>query len=90
MKYTFPKIDLHCHLDGAISPETMFELAQERHLELPADSPETLRPFIVCDPQCRSVNEYLTKFELPTKVLQDREALIWNCALRRSCIRVRA
>ncbi len=75
MKHTFPKIDLHCHLDGAISPETMFELAQERHLELPADSPETLRPFIVCDPQCRSVNEYLTKFELPTKVLQDREAL---------------
>ncbi len=75
MSYDFPKIDLHCHLDGAISPETMFSLAQERNIALPADSPDALRPYIMCDPDCRSVNEYLTKFELPTRILQDRAAL---------------
>ncbi len=74
-EYTFPKIDLHCHLDGAIAPETMLELGLERKLDLPARTVETLRPFVVCDPDCRSVNEYLTKFALPTMILQDREAL---------------
>ncbi len=74
-KFDFPKFDLHCHLDGAIVPETLFRLANERGIKLPADTVEGLTPFVVCDPDCRSVNEYLTKFELPTKILQDAAAL---------------
>ena len=75
MKYSFPKIDLHLHLDGAIAPCTLFELAKERNIPLPAGSPEELKPFVVVNPDCRSVNEYLEKFDLPTKVLQDEAAL---------------
>ncbi|MEG2234263.1 MAG: adenosine deaminase [Oscillospiraceae bacterium] len=75
MKYDFPKIDLHCHLDGAICAETMFELARERNIPMKAENPKELEPYIMCDPNCTSVNDYLTKFDLPTQILQDRESL---------------
>ncbi len=76
-RYPFPKTELHCHLDGAILPSTLFEMAKERGIELPgnAQSVEELTPYVVYDPTCVSVNTFLEKFELPTTILQDREAL---------------
>lgn len=74
-EFSFPKFDLHCHLDGAIAPATLLRLARERGVKLPADNVEELTPFVVCDPDCRSVNEYLAKFDIPTAVLQDSGAL---------------
>ncbi|MBQ8994887.1 MAG: adenosine deaminase [Oscillospiraceae bacterium] len=76
-RYPFPKTELHCHLDGAILPQTLFELATERGLPLPgnAKNPEELTPFVVYGPDCVSVNTYLERFELPTQILQDKEAL---------------
>ncbi|MEG2083660.1 MAG: adenosine deaminase, partial [Oscillospiraceae bacterium] len=73
--FDFPKIELHLHLDGAIAPSTLFRLANERKIELPAESAEHWVPYVVNDASCRSVNEYLTKFDLPTRVLQDSAAL---------------
>ena len=75
MNFDFPKIDLHLHLDGAISPELMLRLAQARGIDLGADTPEALTPIMTAHDGCDSVNEYLKKFEIPTAVLQDREAL---------------
>ena len=37
-----PKVELHCHLEGAIRPVTAFELARKHHVELPADEPGAL------------------------------------------------
>jgi adenosine deaminase len=37
-----PKVELHCHLEGAIRPETAFELARKHQVELPADEPAAL------------------------------------------------
>ena len=80
-RYPFPKTQLHLHLDGAIVPQTLFELAQERNIPLPgnATTVEELTPFVVYGPDCVSVNTYLERFELPTSILQD-EAALNRCA----------
>ena len=74
-KYRFPKIDLHLHLDGSMLPESAWEMAAERGIALPADTLEAFREFIVVTADCRSVNEYLKRFEMPLQILQDRAAL---------------
>jgi len=74
-RYPFPKIELHCHLDGAMLPETAWELAKERGITLPADNLEDFRSFIIVTADCRSVNEYLKRFEMPLSILQDRASL---------------
>lgn len=74
-KFDFPKIDLHLHLDGAIAPETLLEMGLERGLELPARELEEFTKHVIVSPDCRSVNEYLDKFDLPTLILQDANAL---------------
>lgn len=76
MKYDFPKIDLHLHLDGSMLPDSAWEMAEERGVKMPADNPEDFKKFIVVTADCRDVNEYLEKFELPLQIMQDREAII--------------
>ena len=85
-RYPFPKTQLHCHLDGAILPQTLFELAKERNIPLPgnASTVEELTPYVVYGPDCVSVNTYLERFELPTTILQDQAALD-RCAYELAC-----
>lgn len=54
-----PKIELHLHLDGAVPPETMWRMAQEKGLALPADTLEDFRTWLVRTADCRDVNTYL-------------------------------
>lgn len=42
-----PKVELHVHLEGAIRPATLLELARRNRVELPADSVEGLRRWFV-------------------------------------------
>lgn len=69
-----PKAELHVHLDGSLRPSTMFELAAERGVRLPASTPEELRAHMVVQ-NATSLVEYLERFELTLSVMQDAEAL---------------
>lgn len=69
------KIDLHVHLDGSLRPDTVWELAQEQRIELPAASGEELVELLRVPEDCQNLNEYLKRFDLPLLVLQRREAI---------------
>lgn len=75
MKYNFPKLDLHLHLDGSMLPESAWEMAKERNIKLPAETLEDFRRFIIVTADCKSVNEYLERFDMPLEIMQDKEAL---------------
>lgn len=62
------KIDLHCHLDGSIPQNTVRILAEQAGVTLPVSEEELTRSLMV-GTECRSLKEYLEKFELPLSCL---------------------
>jgi adenosine deaminase len=70
-----PKTDLHCHLDGSLRLATVLELAEAQGVRLPAETPEGLARAIHMGQVCRSLEDYLTAFEVTLSVLQTEEAL---------------
>jgi adenosine deaminase len=69
-----PKTDLHVHLDGSLRLQTLVELARERHLTLPSETPEGLER-LVFRQHYANLAEYLEGFRYTVAVLQDEEAL---------------
>lgn len=65
-----PKLDLHCHLDGAARTRTLLELAREGGVPLPADSEQALRELVRVSPACGSLHEFLATFEVFYPVLR--------------------
>jgi len=60
-----PKIDLHCHVDGAARPSTLLELARAGGHALPAGvrTAAELAPHVRVGPGCRSLDGFLATFE---------------------------
>lgn len=76
---TLPKIDLHLHLDGAIRVPTIAELGDELGIKLPSSDPKQLAKFVQVDRDCRSLSDFLKRFEvfcplLPFAKTQERIA----------------
>ena len=69
-----PKTDLHVHLDGSLRLESLVELARERKVALPSETPEGLEA-LVFRPRYVNLAEYLEGFRYTVGVLQDAEAL---------------
>jgi len=68
-------IELHLHLDGSLRAETVWELAMEQGLEMEEKSAEEVRVKMEVPEDCKTLEEYLERFALPTKVLQTEAAM---------------
>ncbi len=75
-KYPFPKVDLHCHLDGSLVHESIYNLAKERNIDVPGETLEGFIDYMVATANVKDFYEYLERFNFPTLVLQDKEALV--------------
>ena len=64
--------ELHVHLDGSLRPETVWELAAEQGISLPAKTAEELKVMMQAPVPCRSLEEYLSRFAV-SKVCLQRE-----------------
>lgn len=69
-----PKNDLHLHLDGSLRLKTLIDLARERKVALPSQTPDGLRELVFRE-RYQNLGEYLEGFQYTVAVLSDAEAL---------------
>ena len=60
-----PKIDLHCHLDGSMTRESISEILGRDVQDLELQVPD----------ECKSLAEYLNKFDVPLECIQTPDGL---------------
>jgi len=66
-------IDLHNHIDGSISFKSARELAEMQGM--PFVEEEELKKMMMVGPDCRSLTEFLTKFDYPCSLLQTKSSI---------------
>lgn len=67
-------IELHLHLDGALSTNNCIKLAKMQNIDIPQDD-EELKNMMMVKKGCHDLNEFLTKFAFPLSLLQTYEAI---------------
>ena len=68
-------IDLHLHLDGSLTPGYVIRQAKKQGIELPVWEESELVKYMTAPADCKDLNEYLEKFDLPGSVMQTEDAL---------------
>lgn len=75
-------VELHCHLDGCITPQIVFNTAKRRNIPLPADvkTPSDLIPYVSCIQKEKSLHDLLQKFGFFLPIIAgDKQAIIDIC-----------
>jgi adenosine deaminase len=67
-------IDLHLHLDGSLSIDDFKYLSKINNVDLGTDFPNCV--YVPND--CKSLEEYLLRFDLPLKLLQNKESISYS------------
>lgn len=67
-----PKIELHCHLDGSLRPETVKEILASKSEYLTIEAVEQL---LIAPENCDSLDTYLKCFDLPIRLMQTADSL---------------
>ncbi len=70
-----PKVELHCHLDGSVRPQTMIDLAESQNVDLPSMDVDTLTNILQIGKNRGTLNDYLERFPIILSVLQDPDSL---------------
>jgi len=68
-----PKVELHVHLEGAIRPETLLELAQRNHISLPFNTVEGVREWYAF----RDFPHFVEIYVAITKCLKTPDDIEW-------------
>lgn len=68
-------IDLHLHLDGALTVDIAKKLADLQDIKLPAENDSELEKLLVAPEECKSLNDFLNCFALPLTLMQTPEGL---------------
>ncbi len=70
-----PKVELHCHLDGSLRPESILDIALKDKVELPSFNLDELSSFLKIGMNRGSLDDYLKRFDITLSVMQTPESL---------------
>lgn len=70
---SWPKTDLHCHLDGSVRVSTILDIAKKRNVDLPAKDETGLSKLLQAGARRNSLADYLKSFDITLSVMQDEE-----------------
>ncbi len=68
-------IELHFHLDGAITTDIARKLALLQGITLPAKDGDELASLLSVPKSCKNLNDFLKCFDLPLSLMQTREGI---------------
>ena len=74
-KYADKYIELHLHLDGAITLDIAKKLALLQNITLPTNDDAELEELLTVPEDCESLNDFLECFEFPLTLMQTPEGL---------------
>ncbi len=70
-----PKVELHCHLDGSLRPESCLEIGLEMGL-IPSESTfQDVKSLLQAPRDCDSLEMYLKAFDLPISLMQSKAVI---------------
>ncbi len=70
-----PKVELHCHLDGSLRPESILDVAIKDKIELPSFNLDQLSSFLKIGMNQGTLEDYLNRFDITLSVMQTPESL---------------